>query len=139
MAVDNKSLGQFDLSGIPPAPRGVPQIEVGFDIDANGIVNVSAKDKATGRDHHITIQSSGGLSESEIQDMINKAEKYKGEDKKRRELVDLKNDADNAIHNTEKSLNEYRSKLQQPDIEEIEKEITALKGMLAEDLTTTDT
>jgi molecular chaperone DnaK len=99
------------LGGIPPAPRGVPQIDVTFDIDANGIVHVSAKDKATGRDHSITIQSSGGLSESEIQDMINKAEKYKDEDKKRRELVDLKNDADSTIFNTEKSLNEHRAKL----------------------------
>lgn len=86
MAADNKMLGQFDLSGIPPSPRGVPQIDVTFDIDANGIVHVSAKDKGTNRDHSITIQSSGGLSESEIQDMINKAEKYKEEDKKRRVL-----------------------------------------------------
>jgi molecular chaperone DnaK len=111
MAADNKMLGQFDLSGIPPAPRGVPQIDVTFDIDANGIVHVSAKDKATNKDHSITIQSSGGLSEAEIQDMINKAEKYKDEDKKRRELVDLKNEADGAIFNTEKSLNEHKAKL----------------------------
>jgi molecular chaperone DnaK len=87
MAADNKMLGQFDLSGIPPAPRGVPQVDVTFDIDANGIVHVSAKDKATNRDHSITIQSSGGLSESEIQDMINKAEKFKTEDKSRRVYI----------------------------------------------------
>lgn len=111
MAADNKMLGQFDLSGIPPAPRGVPQVDVTFDIDANGIVHVSAKDKATNRDHSITIQSSGGLSESEIQDMINKAEKFKTEDKSRRELVDIKNEADSTLFNTEKSLNEHRSKL----------------------------
>lgn len=94
-----------------------------FDIDANGIVNVNAKDKATGKDQNITIQSSGGLSEADIQDMINKAEKFKDEDKKKREIIDLKNEADNTIHNTEKSLNEHRSKLSQTDIEEIEKEI----------------
>lgn len=84
MANDNKLLGNFDLSGIPPAPRGIPQIEVAFDIDANGIVHVSAKDKATGKDQSISIQSSGGLSESDIQNMINQAEKMKEEDKKKR-------------------------------------------------------
>lgn len=84
MANDNKLLGNFDLGGIPPAPRGIPQIEVTFDIDANGIVHVSAKDKATGKDHSISIQSSGGLSESDIQNMINQAEKMKEEDKKKR-------------------------------------------------------
>lgn len=119
MAADNKMLGQFDLSGIPPAPRGVPQIDVTFDIDANGIVHVSAKDKATNRDQSITIQSSGGLTEAEIQDMVNKAEKFKEEDKKRRELVDLKNEADSVIFNTEKSLNEHKAKLQQNEVDEI--------------------
>lgn len=111
MAADNKLLGQFDLSGIPPAPRGIPQIEVTFDIDANGIVHVSSKDRATNREQSITVQSSGGLSEKEIQDMINQAEKMKNEDAKRRKVIDLKNDADNAIHNTEKILNEHKDKL----------------------------
>ncbi|KAM3129038.1 hypothetical protein pb186bvf_018882 [Paramecium bursaria] len=138
MAADNKMLGQFDLSGIPPAPRGVPQIDVTFDIDANGIVHVSAKDKATNRDHSITIQSSGGLTQAEIQDMINKAEQYKEEDKKRRELIDLKNEADSAIYNTEKSLNEHKSKLQQPEIQEIETAIQTLRTILAENLTAND-
>ncbi|CAK88508.1 unnamed protein product (macronuclear) [Paramecium tetraurelia] len=138
MAADNKLLGQFDLSGIPPAPRGVPQIDVTFDIDANGIVHVSAKDKATGKDHSITIQSSGGLSESEIQDMINKAEKYKDEDKKRRELVDLKNEADGAIFNTEKSLNEHKSKLQPNEVQEIESAVQNLRVLLTENLTSND-
>lgn len=129
MVTDNKLLGQFDLGGIPPAPRGVPQIEVTFDIDANGIVNVSAKDKATNKDQHITIQSSGGLNESEIQEMINKAEKFKDEDKKKRELIDLKNEADSVAHNTEKSLNEHKSKLQQAEIDEIQKAVTDLKAL----------
>jgi molecular chaperone DnaK len=91
MVADNKMLGQFDLSGIPPAPRGVPQIEVTFDIDANGIVHVNAKDKATNKDHTVTIQSSGGLSKDEIEKMLKQAEQFKDEDKKRRELIDLKN------------------------------------------------
>lgn len=107
----------------------MPQIEVTFDIDANGIVHVSSKDKATGKEQSISIQSSGGLSESEIQDMINKAEAMKDEDAKKRELVDLKNEADNAIHTTQKSLDEHRSKIGQQDIEEIEKEIQALRTM----------
>jgi molecular chaperone DnaK len=126
MCNDNKLLGNFDLTGIAPAPRGVPQIEVCFDIDANGIVHVNAKDKATGRDHTITIQSSGGLNEAEIQDMINKAEKYKAEDKKRRELVDLKNEGDSLVHNTEKSLGEHKAKLPEADANEIQKDINDL-------------
>lgn len=126
MCNDNKLLGNFDLTGIAPAPRGVPQIEVCFDIDANGIVHVNAKDKATGRDHTITIQSSGGLNEAEIQDMINKAEKYKAEDKKRRELVDLKNEGDSLVHNTQKSLGEHKAKLPEADANEIQKDINDL-------------
>jgi len=132
MCADNKMLGQFDLGGIPPAPRGVPQIEVCFDIDANGIVHVSSKDKATGKENSISIQSSGGLSESEIQNMINQAEKMKEEDKKRRELVDLKNEADTALHTTQKSLDEHKSKLSQADVDEIERELTTLRNLLAE-------
>ena len=102
MAADNKLLGQFDLVGIPPAPRGVPQIEVTFDIDANGIVNVSAKDKATGKEQSIRIQASGGLSDAEIKRMVKEAESHAEEDKKRRELVEAKNQAEALIHSTEK-------------------------------------
>lgn len=91
MVADNKLLGQFDLSGIPPAPRGIPQIDVTFDIDANGIVHVNARDKSTGREQKVTIQSSGGLSKDEIEKMVRQAEQFKEDDKKRKELVDLKN------------------------------------------------
>lgn len=104
MVADNKLLGQFDLSGIPPAPRGVPQIEVTFDIDANGIVHVNAKDKATGKDHTVTIQSSGGLSKDDIEKMLKQAEQFKEEDKKRREIVDLKNEAHTVYENTKRQL-----------------------------------
>lgn len=126
MVADNKLLGQFDLSGIPPAPRGVPQIEVTFDIDANGIVHVNAKDKATGKDHSVTIQSSGGLSKSEIDDMIKKAEQFKEEDGKRREMVDLKNEAHNVYETTKRQLDEFRSKIPNDVIEAIE---TSLKNL----------
>lgn len=126
MVADNKLLGQFDLSGIPPAPRGVPQIEVTFDIDANGIVHVNAKDKATGKDHSVTIQSSGGLSKSEIDDMIKKAEQFKEEDAKRRELVDLKNEAHNVYETTKRQLDEFRSRIPNDVIEAIE---TSLKNL----------
>ena len=111
MAADNKVLGQFDLMGIPPAPRGMPQIEVTFDIDANGIVNVSAKDKATGKEQQIRIQASGGLSEADIEKMVKDAEANAAEDKKRREAVDAKNHADALVHSTEKALAEHGSKI----------------------------
>ena len=111
MAADNKLLGQFDLVGIPPAPRGMPQIEVTFDIDANGIVNVSAKDKATGKEQQIRIQASGGLSEADIDKMVKDAEAHAAEDKKRRELVEAKNQADGLIHTTERSLQEAGDKV----------------------------
>ena len=104
MAADNKLLGQFDLVGIPPAPRGVPQIEVTFDIDANGIVNVTAKDKATNKEQQIRIQASGGFSEADIDKMVKDAEMHAAEDKKRRELVDAKNHGEAMIHSAEKSL-----------------------------------
>ena len=110
MAADNKVLGQFDLMGIPPSPRGVPQIEVTFDIDANGIVNVSAKDKATGKEQQIRIQASGGL-EADIQKMVKDAEANAAEDKKR-EAVDAKNHADALVHSTEKALAEHGSKVE---------------------------
>ena len=111
MAADNKMLGQFDLMGIPPAPRGMPQIEVTFDIDANGIVNVSAKDKATGKEQQIRIQASGGLSEADIEKMVKDAEANAAADKKRREAVDAKNHADALVHSTEKALAEHGSKI----------------------------
>jgi molecular chaperone DnaK len=111
MAADNKMLGQFDLVGIPPAPRGVPQIEVTFDIDANGIVNVSAKDKGTGKEQQIRIQASGGLSDSDIDQMVQDAEKFADEDKKRRAAAEAKNNADSLVHATEKQLEEHADKI----------------------------
>src|SRR5580698_5244574 len=104
MAADNKLLGNFDLTGLPPAPRGVPQIEVTFDIDANGIVSVQAKDKATGKEQQIRIQASGGLSEADIQRMVKEAEANAEADKQRRDTVEAKNQADGLIHSTEKTL-----------------------------------
>src|SRR5512138_536471 len=111
MAADNKLLGQFDLVGIPPAPRGVPQVEVTFDIDANGIVHVSAKDLATGKEQQIRIQASGGLSEADIQKMVKDAELHAEEDKKKRELIDARNQLDSLVYSTEKSLKEYAGEL----------------------------
>ncbi len=135
MANDNKFLGQFELIGIPPSPRGVPQIEVTFDIDANGIMRVSAKDKATGKDQHIVIQPSGGLSKDEIDNMIKRAESMREQDQKKREAVEVKNYLDTHIHNTEKSLSEHRSKLGQDDITAIETAISEAKeAMNGEDL-----
>lgn len=130
MAADNKLLGQFDLVGIPPAPRGVPQIEVTFDIDANGIVNVSAKDKATGKEQAITIQSSGGLSESDIDRMVKDAELYAQKDKERKELIDTKNEADSVVYSTEKSLNDYKDKLTADTVESIQSAVKDLKSSL---------
>jgi molecular chaperone DnaK len=127
MASDNKMLGQFDLVGIPPAPRGVPQIEVTFDIDANGIVNVQAKDKGTGKEHAIRIQASGGLNESEIKRMVKDAEEHAGEDKKRRELVEARNQAEALIHSTEKNLKEFGDKVSAQDRAQVEADVAALK------------
>ena len=120
MANDNKQLGLFNLEGIAPAPKGIPQIEVTFDIDANGIVNVSAKDKGTGKEQKITIQSDGGLSEAEIEQMVKDAEANKEADKKKRELVDAKNQADSLVNSTEKSLKEHGDKVEQADKDAIE-------------------
>jgi molecular chaperone DnaK len=133
MAADNKLLGQFDLVGIPPAPRGVPQIEVTFDIDANGIVHVSARDKATGKEQSIRIQASGGLSEADIKRMQEEAERFKEEDKKKRELVEARNGADALIHSTEKSLKELGDKLAAADKTAIETAIADLKSAMNSD------
>jgi len=131
MAADNKLLGQFDLMGIPPAPRGVPQIEVTFDIDANGIVNVTAKDKATGKEQQIRIQASGGLSEADIQRMVKDAEAHAAEDKKRRELVEARNQGEALIHATEKSVKEYGDKVAAGERQAIETAIDALRQALS--------
>ena len=133
MAADNKMLGQFDLMGIPPSPRGMPQIEVTFDIDANGIVNVSAKDKATGKEQQIRIQASGGLSEADIQKMVKDAEANAAEDKKRREAVDAKNHADALVHSTEKALAEHGSKVEETERRAIEDAVSDLKEALKGD------
>jgi len=128
MAADNKLLGQFDLVGIPPAPRGVPQIEVTFDIDANGIVNVSAKDKGTGKEQQIRIQASGGLSDNDIEKMVREAEQFAEEDKKRRGAAEAKNNAESLIHSTEKQLAEHGDKVSADIKGEIEKAIAEAKA-----------
>jgi molecular chaperone DnaK len=127
MAANNKLLGNFDLAGIPPAPRGVPQIEVTFDIDANGIVNVSAKDKGTGKEQQIRIQASGGLSEADIERMVKEAEQNAEADKRKREA---RNQGESLIHSTEKSLKEYGDKVTAEEKEAIEKAIADLRGVL---------
>ena len=131
MAADNKLLGQFDLVGIPPSPRGMPQIEVTFDIDANGIVNVSAKDKATGKEQQIRIQASGGLSDSDIEQMVQDAEAHADDDKERKELVEVRNQADSLIHSTEKNLSDYGDKVSEDERGKIELAVSSLKEMLA--------
>jgi molecular chaperone DnaK len=133
MAADNKMLGQFDLVGIPPAPRGMPQVEVTFDIDANGIVQVSAKDKATGKEQQIRIQASGGLSEGDIEKMVKDAEAHAAEDKKRREVVEARNQADALIHTTERSLTEAGDKVPQADRDAVQTAIQALKDAMGSD------
>ena len=127
MAADNKILGQFNLEDIPPAPRGMPQIEVTFDIDANGIVSVSAKDKGTGKEHRITIQASGGLSDDEINQMVKDAEENAEADKDRKELVETKNQAESLIHSTRKSLDEHGEKVDPSTVEAIELAVGALE------------
>jgi molecular chaperone DnaK len=126
MAADNKLLGQFDLMGIPPAPRGKPQIEVTFDIDANGIAHVFAKDKATGKEQQIRIESSGGLSEQDIDKMVKEAESHASEDKKRRELVEVRNHAEALLHTTDKTLKDHGDKIDATDREKVE---TAAKDL----------
>jgi molecular chaperone DnaK len=127
MAADNKALGQFDLVGIPPAPRGMPQIEVTFDIDANGIVSVTAKDKATAKEQQIRIQASGGLSDADIEKMVKDAEIHAAEDKQRRALVDARNQGEALVHSTEKSLQEFGDKVAASDKSAIEAAIAGLK------------
>ena len=133
MAADNKLLGQFDLVGIPPAPRGVPQIEVTFDIDANGIVNVQASDKATGKEQSIRIQASGGLTEADINRMVKEAESHAEEDKKRREMVEVKNQAEALVHSTERMLKDYGDKVPAGDKALVESAVTDLKSVLEGD------
>ncbi len=133
LAADNKLLGQFNLEDIPPAPRGVPQIEVTFDIDANGIVSVSAKDKGTGKEQKITIQASGGLSEEEIEQMIKDAEANAEADRKRKELIEARNQAESLIHTTEKSLEEHGDKVDPATVEAIELAVSALKETIEDD------
>jgi molecular chaperone DnaK len=135
MAADNKTLARFELVGIPPAPRGVPQIEVAFDIDANGIVHVSAKDLGTGKQQSIRIVASSGLTEAEIQRMVAEAEQHKGSDKKKKELADLKNNAEGLIYTTEKALEEYATLLPPKDMAEIKSDLEALQAVVgSEDL-----
>ena len=133
MANDNKILGQFNLENIPPAPRGMPQIEVEFDIDANGIVNVSAKDKATGKEQKITIQASGGLSDEDVEKMVRDAESHAEEDKKKKEVVEIRNNADSMIFATEKSLKEYGDKVSADDKKSIEDALADLKSAIESD------
>ncbi|XP_062193784.1 heat shock 70 kDa protein, mitochondrial-like [Phragmites australis] len=133
MATDNKLLGEFQLEGIPPAPRGMPQIEVTFDIDANGIVKVSAKDKSTGKEQEITIKSSGGLSENDIEKMVKEAELHAQKDQERKALIDLKNSADTTIYSIEKSVSEYKDKVPAEVTKEIESAISDLRAAMAED------
>merc|ERR1711959_593662 len=135
MAADNKMLGQFDLVGIPPSPRGVPQIEVTFDIDANGIVNVGARDKATGKEQAIAIRSSGGLSDEDIEKMVQEAESFASADKERKAVIEARNDADSILYSSEKTLSEYKDKVAAEDAAAIETAIKELREAVeAEDL-----
>merc|ERR1712168_426497 len=131
MATDNKLLGQFSLVGLPPAPRGVPQVEVTFDIDAHGIVNVSARDKGTGKEQQIVIQSSGGLNKDEIENMVKNAEKYAEEDKKRKEIVEAVNQAEGIIHDTETKMDEYKDQIPSEEYDKLKAKIEETKTMLA--------
>merc|ERR1711988_1272603 len=133
MAKDNKMLGNFILAGIPPMPRGQPQIEVTFDIDANGIVNVSAKDKGTGKEQNVVIQSSGGLSKDQIENMINEAEQHKEQDEAKRDLIEERNRVESQIHETEKQLENFKDQLEQSKVDEIKGKIEELRGSLGDD------
>ena len=133
MAVDNKSLGNFVLSGIPPMPRGTPQVEVTFDIDANGIVNVSARDKGTGREQQISIQSSGGLSNDQVENMVREAEKYAEQDKERRELVEIRNQAEAVANDTDSKIDEFRDQLESAEVDKMKEDTQALRDFLTAD------
>jgi len=133
MAAHNKMLGQFDLVGIPPAPRGVPQVEVTFDIDANGIVNVQARDKATNKEQSIRIQANGGLSDADIEAMVQEAEANAEDDKKRKELIEARNHAQSLIHTTEKAMAEHGEKVGAPEKTAIETALADLKGDIDSD------
>jgi molecular chaperone DnaK len=133
MSADNKSLGRFVLDGIAPAPRGIPQIEVTFDIDANGILNVSAKDKGTGKEQQITIKNATNLSEDEVEKMRQDAEKYADEDKKKKDLVDKNNEAESLIFQTEKTLKDAGDKIEEAERQEIEDALKELKEVKAKD------
>jgi molecular chaperone DnaK len=138
MSVDNKTIGRFQLAGIPPAQRGTPQIEVTFDIDADGILNVSAKDKATGKEQKIVIKASSGLNEDEIERMVKDAERFQDDDKRKREEIDVRNTADSLVYQTEKNLKEYKDKLDAGDVSRLESDMegvrTALKGTTTADI-----
>ena len=127
MALDNKTIGRFHLADIPPSPRGIPQIEVSFDIDANGILNVNAKDKATGKEQSIRIESSSGLSDTEIDKLVNDAKKHESEDKEKREKIDLVNQAEHLIYETEKNVKEHGEKLDDPEKESLTEKVEELK------------
>ena len=133
MAADNKMLGQFDLVGLPPAPRGVPQIEVAFDIDANGIVDVSAVDKSTGKKQNITIRSSGGLSDAEIEKMVQDAEAMRDQDQIKKDTVTAKNEAETMGYQVEKQLGELKEKMSTADADELKKKLEDLRAFMATD------
>jgi len=133
MAADNKLLGNFILSGIPPMPRGQPQVEVSFDIDANGIVNVSAKDKGTGKEQSVIIQSSGGLSKDQIENMVRESEQFAEQDTKKRELIDERNRAESGIHDTEQKLEEFKDQIDSEKMSEIKDKIASTRECLSND------
>jgi len=134
MAADNKLLGQFDLVGIPPAPRGVPQIEVSFDIDANGVVNVGAVDKSTGKKQSVTVRTSGGLSDAEIERMVQEAEQMREADSKKKEGVTVKNDAETLCYQVEKQLGDLKDKISTSDRDELKKKMEDVRVLLAGDI-----
>merc|ERR1712151_858595 len=133
MAADNKLLGQFDLVGLPPAPRGVPQIEVSFDIDANGVVNVGAVDKSTGKKQSVTVRTSGGLSDADIERMVNEAEQMREADEKKKEGVQAKNDAETLCYQVEKQLSELKDKMSTADADDLRKKMEDVRQTMASD------
>lgn len=133
MAADNKTLGRFQLTGIPAAPRGMPQIEVSFDIDANGIVNVKAKDKATGKEQKIQITSASGLSKDEVERMVREAQSHEADDQRRKEQIETRNHLDNLIYNTEKLLNENRAQIPSDEVAKIETAVASARKAMDED------